>query len=159
MLPETSSARLNPSDVLERLTQRLPKVVSPQAHALFDLAAFPAMLGLAYWLWPRNRPAAKLLLANALLEGPNATVTNFPPAVVPLLSFRTHVSTGLVGLPIYTAVSLLTKNIPLKYRLLPLAFGVVPLIVNALSNTRAGGEGMVEHSVAEALSNADSARI
>ncbi|HEX8426611.1 hypothetical protein [Hymenobacter sp.] len=118
------------------LTKRLPKPISAQAHAYFDLLAFPAIMGLAAWMWPRNRKAALLVVANGLLEGTTAAITYFPPpGPVPLINFRAHVKIGLMGAPLFLATSSWVPGIPWADRRIVLLLGALPIVVNGLSDT------------------------
>ncbi|PJJ61233.1 hypothetical protein [Hymenobacter chitinivorans] len=112
-----------------------PRPVSPRAHAYFDLLAFPAIMSLAAWMWPRNRKAALLIAANGLLEGTTAAFTNFPPpGPFPRLSFRQHIRIGLLGAPLYLLVGSLVPGIPGPRRAVVLGLGVLPIVLNSLSN-------------------------
>ena len=113
----------------------LPRPISPRVHAYFDALAFPAILGLAAWMWRRNRLASVLIAGNGLLEGTTAAITNFPPpGPFPRINFRTHIRIGLIGAPVCLAISSLVPGIPWRYRRVVLGLGVVPLVVNGLSN-------------------------
>ncbi len=117
--------------------KRVPKPISPQAHAYFDLLAFPAIMGLAAWMWRRNQKAAMLIVVNGLLEGTTAAITHFPPpGPLPLINFRAHVAIGLVGAPLFLAVSSLVPGIPWVDRRVVLLLNAVPLVLNGLSDTR-----------------------
>ncbi|TGD79870.1 hypothetical protein [Hymenobacter wooponensis] len=112
-----------------------PQPISPKAHAYFDAWAFPAILGLAAWMWRHNRKAAALIAANGLLEGTTAALTNFPPpGPFPVFSFRTHIRIGLVGAPVFLAVSSLVPGIPWRHRRVVLGLGLLPILINGLSN-------------------------
>ncbi|WP_375434159.1 hypothetical protein [uncultured Hymenobacter sp.] len=118
------------------LVQRVPKPISPRAHAYFDLLVFPAIMGLAAWMWQRNRRAAMLIVGHGLLEGTTAAITNFPPpGPFPLISFRTHVGIGLASPPLFLIVSSLVPGIPWADRKIVLLFGTLPILVNGLSDT------------------------
>ncbi|RPD47644.1 hypothetical protein DNI29_09335 [Hymenobacter sediminis] len=130
----TNPKRNEPVPATSRAS-RWPRPILPRAHAYFDALAFPAILGLAAWMWPRNRPAALLIASNGLLEGTTAAITNFPPpGPFPRISFRTHIRIGLIGAPLFLAISSLVPGILGRYRRVVLGLGVVPLVVNGLSN-------------------------
>jgi hypothetical protein len=139
MNTSSSPSRAAVARRLQQLDARVPKPISPQAHGLIDLLAFPAMLGLTAWLARRNRPAAGLVLLNALGEGTTAAITDFPPGLLPLISFRAHRRVGIYGSPLYLALAAFTPGIPWRYRRFPLLLGLVPLVLNSLSNP-AGSE-------------------
>ncbi len=72
------------------VTDRLPKVISPRAHAVLDYATAAVFLGASVAFWKRNRPAA----LSAILCGGSqlllATMTDYPGGLVRSVSFETH---------------------------------------------------------------------
>ena len=74
---------------------RIPKPISPQAHRIFDLFAWPWPFALALWLRRRNTTAATVVLINALIEGATQLVTDYTPEARPRgklrwISLRDH---------------------------------------------------------------------
>jgi hypothetical protein len=117
--------------------RRATDLISPRAHALFDLAAFPVMLGLAAWAARRSPRAAALILANALGEGTVASLTKFDAktGLIPVLSFRSHVRCGQVGGSVFLALSCLVPDVPQPERSVLLLLGALPIVLNGLSDT------------------------
>ncbi|OON68482.1 hypothetical protein [Hymenobacter sp. CRA2] len=134
--PSLATALAEAQHVLGQANSYIPKPVSPQTHAWIDLLAFPAMLGLSAWLRKRNSAAAALVLFNALGEGTIAGITDFPPSLLPLISFRNHIRIGLLASPMYLALAALTPGIPWRYRRFPVYLGLVPIVLNSLSNPK-----------------------
>jgi hypothetical protein len=97
-------------------------------------------MGLTAWMWQRDRKAAILIGANGLLEGITAASTNFPPpGPFPLIDFRTHLRIGLAGAPLYLAVSSLVPGISAPNRRVVYLVGLLPLVLNGLSNPNEQG--------------------
>lgn len=69
----------------------IPKIISPQAHRRFDSFALPGLIGATAWMSRRNRPAASLVALATAIEGTAFLTTNFPPGVLPWMTFRDHV--------------------------------------------------------------------
>ena len=69
---------------------RLPKVITPRAHAWIDYATAATFFLLAAVSWKSNRRAAWAALACGTAEVTNVLITNFPGGVKPLISFETH---------------------------------------------------------------------
>ncbi|GAA4359399.1 hypothetical protein GCM10023185_25960 [Hymenobacter saemangeumensis] len=114
-------------------TARRTDLVSPRAHAIIDRLCLPIMLGCAAWAARRSKKAAAIILANALGEGAIGCFTRFPIGLVPLLSFRQHVRVGQVGGPLFLALGLL-PNMPAPERAAVIFWGVVPIVLNGLSD-------------------------
>src|SRR4051794_29783377 len=65
--------------------------ISPQAHRRIDLLTFPALLTAAAALARRDRRAAGVVLATAVVEALATATTNYPPPVLAgTIGFRTH---------------------------------------------------------------------
>lgn len=83
-------------------TRKMPKVITPKAHAMIDYAIAASFFAMAASLWRRNRRAA----VGALLCGATKTVaslcTDYPGGVVNRISLRTH---GNIDLGLSTAVA------------------------------------------------------
>lgn len=109
-------------------------LVSPRAHAIIDRLCLPIMLGTAAWAWHRSKPAAAIILANALGEGAIGCITRFPTGLWPLISFRAHVRAGQVGGPLFLALSCLLPRQPRAERAVAIFWGVVPIVLNGLSD-------------------------
>ncbi|WP_426061088.1 hypothetical protein [Hymenobacter sp. B1770] len=118
------------------LARRSTDLISPRAHARFDLFVFPVMLGLAAWAARRSKRAAALILANALGEGTTASLTKYDAetGLFPFLSFRSHVRIGQVGGPIFLALSCFVPGVPQPERGVLIFLGVLPIVLNGLSD-------------------------
>lgn len=124
-----------PASASERLTaRRSTDLISPRAHAIIDRICLPIMLGCALWAARRSKPAAAVLLVNALGEGTIGCLTRFPTGLVPLFSFRTHVRIGQVGGPVFLALSYLLPRYAPAERNTAIFWGVVPIVLNGLSD-------------------------
>ncbi len=112
----------------------VPNLVSPQAHRRIDLLTFPVLIGLTAWLARRNPPAASLVALTAATEAATFLTTDFPPGVLPWMSFRDHVRVGLIMPAGVAALAFLFKDIRPADRRIVLAMLAVPLALNALSD-------------------------
>lgn len=74
----------------KRITDQLPSIISPTAHAVADYATAAAFLGYGAWAWNKNRRAALASIACGLLEVGIAAVTDYPGGVAKHLSFRSQ---------------------------------------------------------------------
>jgi hypothetical protein len=118
---------------------RIPKPLSPQAHRRFDLLALPGMVAAAFWMSRRDPPAAAVMLGIAAVEGTALLTTDYPPpAVLPWMDFGQHVRTANLHGGLIAALALLVPGIQPRHRPLLLGFAAVPLVLNALSDTRRG---------------------
>jgi hypothetical protein len=61
---------------------RIPKILSPKGHAIFDALAYPLMVALAVRMARRNRPAAAVLLVNGLVQGTTDLTTDYPAGLL-----------------------------------------------------------------------------
>ena len=82
--------------------------ISPQAHRRIDQLTFPGLLAAAAVMARVDRRAAAVILTTAAVEGTAYLTTDYPPAVLPLMSFRTHnrVATGHGALVIALGLTL-----------------------------------------------------
>jgi hypothetical protein len=72
------------------LSSRMPKMISPKAHAIIDCATAAAFFGMGAYLWRRNRRAAVASLICAAAEVATAAVTDYPGGLRPYISFEQH---------------------------------------------------------------------
>jgi len=84
----------------DAVTRRLPKVISPQGHAIadyFTIAVFAAAGGL---LWKNHRRAAKAALLCGGAELVLDLLTDYPGGIAKLVGFRAHgkIDLGLAAL-------------------------------------------------------------
>lgn len=92
------------------------------------------MLGRAAWAARRNKRAAAIILANALIEGTNVAITKFPGgSLLPLISFRRHVRLGQVGGPFFLALGSF-RYVPPPERGVLIFLGLLPTVLNGLSD-------------------------
>lgn len=112
----------------------IPKIISSRAHRRFDSFALPGLIGATVWMSRRNRPAASLVVLTAAIEGAGFLTTDFPPGILPWMSFRDHIRAGLTTPAFIAALALLFRDIPPRERRFVLALLVLPTAVNALSD-------------------------
>jgi hypothetical protein len=81
-------------------TNKLPKVITPRAHAVVDYAMASAFFGMAAFFWRRNKRAAVSALLCGAAETITSLCTDYPGGVVDEISFETHgsIDFGLSGL-------------------------------------------------------------
>jgi hypothetical protein len=120
---------------------RLPKVISPRAHAWIDYAAAATFFLLAALSWKSNRRAAWAALACGTAEVTNALITDFPGGVKPLISFETH---GKVDVTMAGAVSSLPNMLGFAHQPEATYFraqGLAVATVTALTDFKNEGNG------------------
>jgi hypothetical protein len=83
-------------------TDRLPKIVSPRAHAAIDYATAGAFLLSSLLLWRRHRPAAVSAMICGGSELLVAALTDYPGGIVREISFPAHGRID-VGLAMFAA--------------------------------------------------------
>src|SRR5581483_1347411 len=84
------------------LSDRIPKVLSPKAHAIADYATLGGFVLMGILFWKRHRRAAIASIACAGAEAANTLLTDFPGGVAKVISFETH---GHVDIALATAAS------------------------------------------------------
>ena len=79
---------------------KLPKMISPTAHAVIDYAMFGAFFTAGALLWRRNKRASLAAYLCADIVGTLAFLTDMPGGVWKKISFETHgrVDPGLSAL-------------------------------------------------------------
>jgi hypothetical protein len=75
---------------VKAVSGRMPKMISPTAHAVIDYAVAGSMFIAAAMLWRRHRRAAIASLACGVAEVATDMITDYPGGVKPMISFRTH---------------------------------------------------------------------
>jgi hypothetical protein len=78
------------NNVASAVTKRLPKVLSPKAHAIVDYATAGAFLVAAALFWRKNRRAALGSLVCAGADVALSLLTDYPGGVTDFISFPTH---------------------------------------------------------------------
>jgi hypothetical protein len=71
-------------------SDRMPKVISPQAHAIADYITLGGFILMTTLFWKRNKRAAIASLICAGSEAVNTMLTDFPGGVAKVISFPTH---------------------------------------------------------------------
>ena len=81
-------------------TNKMPKVISPKAHAIIDYAMAASFFGMAAFFWRRNKRAAVGALVCGAAETITSVCTDYPGGVVREISFETHgaIDFGLSGM-------------------------------------------------------------
>ena len=81
-------------------TNKMPKVITPKAHAIIDYAVAASFFGMAAFFWRRNKRAAVSALVCGAAETITALCTDYPGGVVKEISYETHgaIDFGLSGL-------------------------------------------------------------
>ncbi|MDB5263940.1 MAG: hypothetical protein JWQ14_3223 [Adhaeribacter sp.] len=123
-------------DIVDMVLAQFPKVISPQAHALFDALAFPALAGLTWWMAQKSSRAATLMGLNLGMEGGVSLFTDYPPALVPLVRFENHIRIGMLYAPVSMGLALLTPGIPRHERLILSLLPLIPFLLNGLSKPK-----------------------
>src|ERR1700759_1942877 len=82
------------------VTNRLPKVISPAAHAVIDYAMAVSFLAMGAFFWKRNKRAAVSSFICGGAEVVTALMTDYPGGVAREISFETHgaIDFGLSGM-------------------------------------------------------------
>lgn len=83
------------------LSNRMPKVISPQTHAIIDFAFAGSFILAGALTWKGQRK--KSAISSWIVAGTElglSLVTDYPGGVVPLISFSTHgkIDAGISGL-------------------------------------------------------------
>jgi len=132
-----SEADISGRDLIDELLFHFPKVVSPKAHAIFDLMVFPTMLPLVIYLAKQNPRAGAIMGLNMAVEGGVSLFTDYPPAVVPLISFRNHIRFGMVFAPLSALLAILMPGLTKRQRILLSFMPIIPFLLNGLSKPEA----------------------
>ena len=82
------------------MTERLPKVIKPKAHAVLDYAMAGALFTLGAFFWKRNKRAAIAAMACGGATVATSLLTDYPGGIKPMISFETHgrIDAGMAGL-------------------------------------------------------------
>ena len=82
------------------VTNRLPKVISPAAHAVIDYAMAASFLAMGAFFWKRNKRAAVSSFICGGAEVVTALMTDYPGGVAREISLETHgaIDFGLSGM-------------------------------------------------------------
>jgi hypothetical protein len=82
------------------VTERLPKVIKPKAHAVLDYAMAGALITLGAFFWKRNKRAAIGAIACGGATLATSLLTDYPGGIKPMISFETHgkIDAGMAGM-------------------------------------------------------------
>jgi hypothetical protein len=82
------------------VTNRLPKVINPKAHAVIDYAMAASFLAMGVFFWKRNKRAAVSSLVCGGAELVTSIFTDYPGGLVGEINFETHgaIDFGLSGM-------------------------------------------------------------
>jgi hypothetical protein len=88
------------ANLTRALTDRMPKVISPGAHAVIDYATAGSFIAMGIFLWKREKRAAISSLTCGAAELATAMMTDYPGGLVDEISFETHgrIDVGMAGL-------------------------------------------------------------
>jgi hypothetical protein len=111
-------------------------VISPQAHRRIDQMTFPGLLAAAAWMARWDRRAAVVTLLTAGVEGVAHVTTDYPPAILPLMSFRTHNRWATTHGALVITLGLTLPGITRRGRMALCVLGSMPITLAALSDTR-----------------------
>ena len=69
---------------------RMPKVITPGAHAVLDYAVAGVFLLMGARMWRKHRRAALASFACGAAKAINSMVTDYPGGVAPVIDYDTH---------------------------------------------------------------------
>ncbi|HLJ29102.1 MAG TPA: hypothetical protein VKY85_20505 [Candidatus Angelobacter sp.] len=75
---------------VETVSNKLPKIISPRAHAIFDYAQMGIFIVMGAFFWKKNKRASVAAFCCAAAEATNVLLTDYPGGVKPVFSFETH---------------------------------------------------------------------
>jgi hypothetical protein len=113
-------------------------LISPPTHRRIDQLTFPGLLATAALMFGQDRRAAGVILATAAVEGAAHVTTDYPPAIFPLMSFRTHNRVATAHGALVIGLGLLMPGLTRRGRLALCALGTMPITLAAVSDTRQG---------------------
>ncbi len=77
------------------VANRMPKIISPKAHAIIDYATIGTWFALGAWMWRRNKRAAISAMVCGGSELATTLITDFPGGVADVISLPTHLKIDL----------------------------------------------------------------
>ena len=88
------------ANITKSVTDRMPKVISPDAHAIIDYATAAGFIGMGIFMWKREKRAAISSLVCGAAEALTAVMTDYPGGLVKEISFETHgrIDVGMAGM-------------------------------------------------------------
>src|SRR5579864_9633917 len=75
---------------VETIGTRLPKVVSPKGHAIFDYVQMGIFVAMGALFWKKNKRASVAAFCCAAAEATNVLLTDYPGGMKPVFSFENH---------------------------------------------------------------------
>jgi hypothetical protein len=111
-------------------------LISPQTHRRIDQLTFPGLLAAAALMSRQDRRAAGVILLTAAVEGAAHVATDYPPAILSIMSFRTHNRVATAHGAIVIALGLMLPGLTRRGRMALCALGTMPITLAALSDTR-----------------------
>ena len=111
-------------------------LISPQTHRRIDQLTFPGLLAAAAVMARVDRRAAAVILMTAAVEGAAHVTTDYPPAGLPWMSFRTHNRVATAHGAVVMALALMVPGISRRGRWALCALGAMPITLAAVSDTR-----------------------
>lgn len=111
-------------------------LVSPQAHRRIDQLTFPGLLAASALMAGLDKKAAAIFLLTAAVEGAAHVTTDYPPAILPWMSFRTHNHVATAHGALVITLGLLAPGISPRGRMALCALGAMPIALAAVSDTR-----------------------
>jgi hypothetical protein len=128
------------------LTGILP-LVSPRMHRFIDQLTFPGLLAASALMTRVDGKAAALFLLTAGVEGAAHVTTDYAPAVVPLMDFKTHNQVAIAhGMGLIT-LGLTLPGLTRLGRLAVCTLGTMPITLAAISDVR-DARGRASHFAA-----------
>lgn len=112
-------------------------LISPAIHRRIDQLTFPGLLAAAALMTRVDRKAAAITLLTACVEGIAHVTTNYPPAILPLINFRTHNRLATAHGAFVIALAHTVPGISRNGRRALCVLGAMPITLAALSDTRA----------------------
>jgi hypothetical protein len=111
-------------------------VLSPQAHRRIDQLSFPALVATAALLSRRDARAGSVALLTAAIEGTAHLITDYPPGILPWISFRAHNQWAFAHGCLVAALSLSLPGISRRGRWALRGLAAMPIVLAAVSDTR-----------------------
>jgi hypothetical protein len=85
---------------IRTVANRMPKVITPKAHAIIDYAIAGSFFLMGALFWRRNKRAAVASMALGAAKTATAMMTDYPGGISPVISFETHgkIDAGMAGM-------------------------------------------------------------
>src|SRR5690348_2410835 len=120
-----------------RMATGITPLLSPLAHRRIDQLTFPGLLATAAAMAHVDRRAAAVIRATAAVVGTAYLTTDYPPAVLPVMSFRAHNRVAASHGTLVIGLGLTLPGLSPRGRLALCALGSMPITLAALSDARA----------------------